>query len=297
MRPINWCKLDEDFVGNKKVRRLTRKFGAVAAGYWAYFIAYSYKESHYINNPNGVIDCSIKDLMDDMNDQHDRTALFDYMQQLGLITITSDEDWMVDPDAFVKIRVNNFAEFQFAKGSSTQRVAYSRSNKKDSNVTVMKRSVTLCNTNEIDSDDVVLDPILVDEAIESSNQPVEAKKNSYVTVMKRSVTQNRIEQNRKDTLGVFETWQTLFKTPRTKLSKKRITRIEWALKNYSKEEVWHCLQGYASDPWRHEQLTRHEIATLFRDEQRFEEGLHKYEKQRGSTTGNQTVDELKAMGY
>jgi hypothetical protein len=58
------------------------------------------------------------------------------------------------------------------------------------------------------------------------------------------------------------------------LTSERADAIEWALDTFGKAKVAECLKGYHSDPWRREQLTRHEVATLLRDEKHVEAGIH-----------------------
>jgi hypothetical protein len=78
--------------------------------------------------------------------------------------------------------------------------------------------------------------------------------------------------------GVFDYWkERLGWGPSTKLSPKRKRRIQWALREYSKAEVKHCIDGYADDTWVDRHLHR-DIALFFRDEEKFERGLLLYAK-------------------
>lgn len=94
--------------------------------------------------------------------------------------------------------------------------------------------------------------------------------------------------------GVFEAWAELFhRNGNTKLDQRRRRRIEWALREYGREDVWRCLKGYASDPWRHEKATHNEIATLFRNAGTFEAGLQMHGDHRPPSGG----DDIENLGY
>jgi|TARA_R110000824_G_scaffold146297_2_gene315061 hypothetical protein len=74
---------------------------------------------------------------------------------------------------------------------------------------------------------------------------------------------------------VFEAWQKAFKKKRGvfKSGDKRDKAIKSRLKNWDVEELVKCVEGYSMDPWRHEQHTRHELATLMRNDTQIESGL------------------------
>ena len=74
---------------------------------------------------------------------------------------------------------------------------------------------------------------------------------------------------------VFDTWLKAFKKKRGvfKSGDKRDKAIKARLKNWGVEELMKSVEGYAMDPWRHEQLTRHELATLMRNDSQIEVGL------------------------
>lgn len=82
---------------------------------------------------------------------------------------------------------------------------------------------------------------------------------------------------------VFDYWMQLFDVApgNAKLSDARRKRIKWALKEYGGKQLGRCLHGYASDPWRHEQRSRHELTTLLRNEQQVEAGIAKWEQANG----------------
>lgn len=94
--------------------------------------------------------------------------------------------------------------------------------------------------------------------------------------------------------GVFDTWCRLFhRNANTKLDEKRRARIRWALTTYDARIVWHVLQGYAADPWRHEATSRNEVRTLLRDAASIERGLELYDERRGGGGGS----DVERMGY
>lgn len=119
-RARDWCKLHERWYSSKKVRRLTRKYGPVAGGYWALLIARAYTESHHADNPCGVIQLALQDLADDLYDHHDRTGLFEAMVSARLIVIRGD-GWKSDLASEVEVELVDFAGEQHPKGSSARR--------------------------------------------------------------------------------------------------------------------------------------------------------------------------------
>lgn len=73
---------------------------------------------------------------------------------------------------------------------------------------------------------------------------------------------------------VWQHWLTAFKKRAgLDLSSKRVAAIRRAVKSHGVNGAKRCIDGYAADPWRHQSLTRHEIATLFRDSGHIEVGL------------------------
>lgn len=147
MRRRDWCKLDEDWAGNKKVRKVLRKHGPVAGAYWALLVAKSYADSHHVDNPAGVINCSLQDLADKLSDRQDRREMWQAMIDAKLIKIKGG-DWKSDVEADVRVEVINFAKWQWPKGSPAARQAKNRGQKKDDDlqgsVTVPSQVVTTC---------------------------------------------------------------------------------------------------------------------------------------------------------
>lgn len=96
---------------------------------------------------------------------------------------------------------------------------------------------------------------------------------------------------------VFDAWCRLFdRNANTKLDEKRRARIRWALREYDRRVVWEVLQGYASDPWRREASSRHELRVLLRDAAAIERGLELY-GQRSAPAAGSGMDELAKAGY
>ncbi len=75
--------------------------------------------------------------------------------------------------------------------------------------------------------------------------------------------------------AVFDAWKTAFKKRRGvfKSGDKRDRAIRARLKEWTIEDVVRAINGYAMDPWRHEQPSRHELATLLRNDGQIEAGL------------------------
>tara|TARA_R110000824_G_scaffold107317_2_gene253535 strand:- start:453 stop:1034 length:582 start_codon:yes stop_codon:yes gene_type:complete len=78
-----------------------------------------------------------------------------------------------------------------------------------------------------------------------------------------------------DRKQVFEFWADKFHKKRAvfKSGSKRDAKIVARIKSVGKEEVLKAVQGFSLDPWRHEELVRHELATLLRTDEQIEVGL------------------------
>ena len=74
---------------------------------------------------------------------------------------------------------------------------------------------------------------------------------------------------------IFEHWACVFqkKRVRFKAGSKRDAKVVARLKSFTEEEIIKALNGFAMDPWRHEELVRHELATLLRNDEQVEAGL------------------------
>jgi hypothetical protein len=74
---------------------------------------------------------------------------------------------------------------------------------------------------------------------------------------------------------IFEHWARVFqkKRVRFKAGSKRDAKVVARLKSFTQEEIIKALDGFAMDPWRHEELVRHELATLLRNDEQVEAGL------------------------
>lgn len=125
MRARDWCKLHERWASSKKVRKLTRKYGPAAGGYWALLIARAYTESHHVDNPNGVVRLALQDLADDLYDHHDRTGMFEAMVAANLLVIRG-EGWREDLAAEVEVELVGFNDEQWPKGHPSKRSAENR---------------------------------------------------------------------------------------------------------------------------------------------------------------------------
>lgn len=135
----NWFKVHEEWATSKKLRKVTRRYGPVAAAYRALVLGRAYACSHFEDNPLGEIDCSLQDLADDLYDHHDRSGMWQMMIDVGILTIKGFRP--NDLEAGVRIRVIGFNEWQTVKGSSADRKAKSRENKKHAD---LQGSVTEC---------------------------------------------------------------------------------------------------------------------------------------------------------
>ena len=104
--------------------------------------------------------------------------------------------------------------------------------------------------------------------------------------------------------GVFDVWMDAFKKKRGvfRSGDKRDNAVRARLKNWSVEDLIKSIRGYALDPWRHEQMSRHELATLLRTDGQVEAGLETHDDggerakaarssgRPGRGLGNATVD-------
>lgn len=86
--------------------------------------------------------------------------------------------------------------------------------------------------------------------------------------------------------AVFDWWKELFDVhPSTKLTPLRRKKIRRVLRDRGKEELFQAVTGYASDPWRHEELKRHDIGTLLRSDEQVDGGLDLYRRNHTSKIG------------
>ena len=78
---------------------------------------------------------------------------------------------------------------------------------------------------------------------------------------------------------VFDAWKDAFKKKRGvfKSGDKRDNAVKGRLKNWSVDDLIKAIRGYALDPWRHEQMSRHELATLLRTDGQVEAGLETHD--------------------
>ena len=78
---------------------------------------------------------------------------------------------------------------------------------------------------------------------------------------------------------VFQFWADKFHKAkvRFKSGSERDRKIIARLKSRGKEEVLKAIEGFSLDPWRHEELVRHELKTLLRNDEQVEAGLDLYD--------------------
>lgn len=145
MSKRDWAKLDVKFWSNRKVKRLTRKYGPVPAAYFFLLVAMAQESSHVEDNPAGEVHCTVQDLMDAYCDRHDRTKMLQQMCEAKLIRITG-RGWQDDPEADVTIHLGD-SSWITPKGSSAHRMRNKR--EKDA---VLQVSVTGCDASVTGSD-------------------------------------------------------------------------------------------------------------------------------------------------
>ena len=133
----DWALLDDSWMHNKTVNRVTRKYGPVAGAYWTMLIALAKHHSHHIDNPMGGIDCNLQLLADKLHDRHDRRELFQDLVDAKLIRIVGG-NWREDVFADIEIFVCDFNSWQTAKGSS----AYRKQKERISKVVDLQDNVT-----------------------------------------------------------------------------------------------------------------------------------------------------------
>ena len=83
---------------------------------------------------------------------------------------------------------------------------------------------------------------------------------------------------------IFQHWASSFHKSRVKFKSgsKRDAKIVARLKSFDEKEILKAITGFAMDPWRHEELVRHELATLLRDDEKVEVGLDIHDKGGGN---------------
>lgn len=140
----NWTRLDDNWAANRKVKKVTRKYGPTAGAYWTLIIAKAHAVSHHKDNPDGAIKCTIQDLADELHDRHNRTEMWESMVKAGLIHITG-RGWKEDHEADITIRLND-TQWLTPKGSSAERMKLMREKDADlqGSVTECDASVTEC---------------------------------------------------------------------------------------------------------------------------------------------------------
>ena len=145
-RARDWAKLGDSWYANKKVRKVTRKYGPVAGGYLALLIARTYAASDESTNPEGALKTTLQDLADDLYDRRARPQMWEEMVSAKLVTIRGD-GWQDDPFTDVVITLNDFADWQHAKGSAARRQMEAREKKKslsrETSQTVTDRHATV----------------------------------------------------------------------------------------------------------------------------------------------------------
>lgn len=129
MRQRDWAKLDMGWTDNYKVRKLLRRFGPAAGAYWTMLIAKSYASSHHIDNPDGIIECSLADLAELLSDNHSRVEMWQAMINAKLITIKGG-DWKDDSESKVWITLVEFSTWQHPRLSNPRRQLEFRENQK-----------------------------------------------------------------------------------------------------------------------------------------------------------------------
>ena len=96
---------------------------------------------------------------------------------------------------------------------------------------------------------------------------------------------------------VFDFWLRLFNlNGRVKLTQGRRGKIRARLKDSTMEEIEACLRGWASDPWRHEDLERHDLQALLRNREAIEKGIAKGEKTAKEQAPYEPKDDLNLWG-
>jgi hypothetical protein len=100
----DWTKLDDDWAGNRKVKKLMRKYGPVAGAYWTLIIAKAHADSHHLDNPTGVIHTTRQDLADELCDRHDRATMMQAMIDAKLVRVKG-RDWTTDPEADIAVEL------------------------------------------------------------------------------------------------------------------------------------------------------------------------------------------------
>ena len=91
----------------------------------------------------------------------------------------------------------------------------------------------------------------------------------------RSVQSSNNAPSLEERKQVFEHWANCFHKKRGKFKSgsKRDAKIVARLKSFGKEEVLKAITGFSMDPWRQEELVRHELHTLLRSDEQVEAGL------------------------
>ena len=104
-----------------------------------------------------------------------------------------------------------------------------------------------------------------------------------------------------DRQRVFYTWLKVFSKkwgkfkPGDKRDQKIIARMN---SGYTADNLVMCIEGFAKNPWRHEELSRHRLTTLLRDDEQIDTGIAEYHDggKHGRNTRNASGNNGKAWG-
>lgn len=245
MRKRDWCKLDEDWAGNRKVRRVLRKHGPVAGAYWTLLIARAYAASHHEDNPTGIIRCGADDLAEELSDRHDRTEMWDSLVSAKLIRVKG-ETWLDDD---LEIELVDFNGWQHPKGAPARRQLEKREAEKGADlqgcVTAPSRPVT--------------DAFVSVTQIESKSKKKKEKKTSASPAE----------------IAIFNHWvKATGKTAAAKLTTKRLDKIREARKLFTNEQIAMAITFQAANAYRDDKGVVHNDLELFlRDEDRIQKKI------------------------
>mgnify|MGYP005809981457 FL=1 len=90
--------------------------------------------------------------------------------------------------------------------------------------------------------------------------------------------------------SLISEWSKLFRSGKSRVTPKRISKARARLKNWSLEQLRECLTGYHSDKWWRDNANANEFLTMFASDERVEAGIMKSQTTTASVTTE--TDEL-----
>jgi len=291
MKTQNWCKLDDEFYRRKNVKKLARKHGPTAIAYWTVLIARAHDASHHLNNPEGVIDCTLQDLADEIYDPSDPTPIFEDLLSFGMIRRVKG-NWKDGVEADLHLVLTDFHEWQAPKGGAKYRKLTSRNDAETQDLQGTVTGVSQVGT-DVSQVGSSLDGCVtgVDELVTQTHTQTHTHTLANASTIDMSESpagssDDKPVSDLAEVTSVFEHW--VAETwdgigPRPKRSPQRVACIRGRHKDgFTYEQMKQAISGYARTPYyrgENKDGRKYLAITLFlRNIEKVERGLELYER-------------------